>query len=425
MRKSNIRLNEKLKLTLICSFFIFICVTHLHSEDIQCEWKRVERIVAVGDVHGDYDNFITILKQPEIKIIDDEGNWIGGKTHLVQIGDVMDRGNEAKRIFDFLKRLEKEAEAAEGKVHVLIGNHEELNIINRAFEFENYVTVEQFLDFIPNEYRQKREKRIRRKIDDSSLENTNSDSNLHPEIRLFWEDRLKNARQNRKSEAQTQYYKGFIKRYGEWILGFNVVIKINNIIFVHGGISLRNSKKTLKYINERTRLELRESMYQNLGKRPPRTTFRRLEFLYDANSPLWYREYATQEEDVFKDIVTEILNNLKADHIVTAHTPIAVDDVNQMSRYDKRIWIIDTSISDAYEEGGALSALIIEDYGKKIVPWWMSRNDKKQRTSVEYSKQIQEIHWIIHFGMPPFPSYCLNSKDIKKDIVLWGEINEI
>jgi len=413
------RLNEKLKLTLICSLFIFICVTHLHSEDIQCEWTGVERIIAVGDVHGDYDNFITILKQPEIKIIDDALQWIGGKTHLVQIGDVMDRGNEAKRIFDLLKRLEKEAEAAGGKVHVLIGNHEELNIINRAFEFENYVTVEQFIDFIPDEYRQRRERKIRRKIGDIDSEKTNSDSNLHPEIRLFWENRLKTARQNRNSEDQTQYYEGFINRYGEWILGLNVVIKINNIIFVHGGISLRNSKKTLKYINDRTRLELRESMYQNLGKRPSHITSRRLEFLYDANSPLWYREYAMQKEDVFEDIVIEILNNLEAEHMVSAHTPVAIDDAKRMSKFHKRIWIIDTSISDAYEEG-ALSALIIEDYGKKIIPWWKSRNNEKQSASAEHSKHIQEIHWIIHFGVPPFPSYCLKSKTIKKDIFVWG-----
>ena len=419
MRKFNIRFNEKLKLTLICSFIIFICATHLHSEDIQYVWTGVERIVAVGDLHGDYDNFIKILKQPEIKIIDDDGNWIGGKTHLVQIGDVMDRGDEAKDIFDFLKRLAKEAEAAGGKVHILIGNHEELNIINRAFEFENYVTVKQFVDFIPEEYRQKRERKIRRKIGDSNLENTNSDSNLHPEIALFWENRLRTARLNRNSEEQTQYYKGFIDQYGEWILGFNVVIKINNIIFVHGGISRRNSTRTLKYINNRTRLELRESMYQNLGKRSSQITIRRTEFRMQPNGPLWFREYATQKEDVYKDIVVEILNNLQADHMVTAHTPVAIADVNLMSKFDKKIWIIDTSISDAYEEG-ALSALIIEDYGKKIIPWWMSRNNKKQSASVEYSKQIQKIHWIVHLGMPPFPSFCLNSKAIKKDIYVWG-----
>ncbi len=419
MRKFNVRLNEKLKLTLMCSFIIFICVTHLLSEDIQCEWTGVERIIAVGDLHGDYKNFITILKQPEINIIDDGENWIGGKTHLVQIGDIMDRGDEAKDIFEFLKELAIEAEAAGGKVHILIGNHEELNILDRAFEFENYVTVEQFLDFIPDEYRQKRERRIRRKIGDSNLENTNSDSNLHPEIALFWENRLRTARRNRNSEEQTQYYKGFIDQYGEWILGHNVVIKINNIIFVHGGISLRHSKKTLKYINDRMRLELRDSVYQNLGKRPPQTSFIRSEFLYDPNSPLWYREYATQKEEVFKKEVVQILNNLQAENMVTAHTPIAIADVNRMSKFDKKIWIIDTSISDAYEEG-ALSALIIEDYGKSIKPWWMSRNNKKQSASVENSKKIQEIQWMIHLGMPPFPSYCLNSKTIKKDNFVWG-----
>ena len=419
MRKFSFHINEKIKLTLICSLFIFICVTLLHSEDIQCEWTGVKRIVAVGDLHGDYDNFITILRQPKINIIDDEGSWIGGKTHLVQIGDIMDRGNKAREIIEFLKKLAKQAEAAGGKVHMLIGNHEEMNIINRSFEFENYVTVKQFVDFIPDEYRQKRERKIRRKIGDSNLEIVNPDSNLHPEIEQFWENRLKSARQNRNSEEQAQYYKGFLNQYGEWILGLNVVIKINDIIFVHGGISLRNSKKTLKYINDRTRLELREIMYENLGKRPPQTTFKRLEFLYDPNSPLWYREYAMRKEDVFEDIVVQILNNLQAEHMVTAHTPIAIDDVNRMSKFHKKIWIIDTSISDSYEEG-ALSALIIEDYGKSIKPWWRHKNNKKQSPSVENSKKIEKIQWIIQIGMPPFPSYCLSNKAIKKDIYVWG-----
>jgi hypothetical protein len=92
-----------------------------------------------------------------------------------------------------------------------------------------------------------------------------------------------------------------------------------------------------------------------------------------------------------------------------------------MSKFDKKIWIIDTSISEAYEQG-ALSALIIQDYGKKIVPWWKSRNNNKQSVSAGNSKQTQENQWTIHLGMPPFPSYCLNRKAIKKDIFVWGRL---
>lgn len=417
---SDNKMRRKYVPSLILPSLIFILLTGLFAEDIQCVWTDVERIVAVGDVHGDFNNFMRILKF--IDIVDNQNHWKAGKTHLVQIGDVMDRGIEAKRIFDLLRSLEKEAEEAGGKVHVLIGNHEEINIINRAFEVERYVPVKQFVDFLPDEYRQKRERRIRRKLGLNDSDNTDSDSNLHPELYFFWENILKNARKNRNSEEQREYYKGFINTHGNWILENNVVIKINGIIFVHGGISLKNSTKTLKYINDRMRLELKDSMLYFLKNRPPRIMNNSEEFLYDQNSPLWYRRYAVEEEDVFKDIVNEILNNLEADRIVTAHTPVALENVDAMSKYGGKIWIIDTSISEAYGKG-ALSALIIKDYGKSIEPWWMPRPDEKQSASLEYSKQIQEIiHWIAYFGIPPFSGYCLNSNAMEKNVfLLWGK----
>ncbi len=421
--RSDIKMCKKYIPSLLLPLFIFILLTGLFAENIQCVWTGVERIVAVGDLHGDFNNFVRILRFNNI--IDDKNNWAAGKTHLVQIGDVMDRGDHAKRIFDLLENLEIQAEEAGGKVHFLIGNHEELNIMNRAFDFDLYVTVEQFIDFIPDGYRQKREKKIRGKTGNIDSENTNYDFSLHPELLSFWEDILKDAKKKRNSEDQRQYYKGFIDKHGKWILEKNVVIKINNIIFVHGGISLRNSTKTLKYINDNYRLELKESMLQNLNKRLPKIMNHRQEFLYDGYAPLWYREFAQQEGDEFEKIVVEILKNLEAEHMVTAHTPVALENVKDMSKFDGKIWIIDTSISEAYKKG-ALSALIIEDYGKDIKPWWMPRNKEKQSASVEYSKRIQDIiHWIVYFGMPPFFSPSLNNKAIeKKDVFAWGGINE-
>src|SRR5262245_43253405 len=55
-----------------------------------CEFNGVDRILAVGDVHGAYDRFLDILRVAAV--VDDGGQWIGGRTHLVQLGDVLDRG---------------------------------------------------------------------------------------------------------------------------------------------------------------------------------------------------------------------------------------------------------------------------------------------------------------------------------------------
>ena len=57
---------------------------------VQDVWAGVERIVAIGDVHGDYEQFVAVLRSA--KLIDSQESWSGGKTDLVQSGDVLDRG---------------------------------------------------------------------------------------------------------------------------------------------------------------------------------------------------------------------------------------------------------------------------------------------------------------------------------------------
>src|SRR3954454_15567465 len=92
----------------------------------QGEWTGVERVVAVGDVHGDYTDFVSVLRAA--RLIDDKGKWIGGKAHLVQTGDVVDRGADLRKVLDLLMSLEKQAAKAGGQVHALIGNHEAMNL---------------------------------------------------------------------------------------------------------------------------------------------------------------------------------------------------------------------------------------------------------------------------------------------------------
>jgi hypothetical protein len=65
----------------------------------------VERIVAVGDVHGAYDDLIATLQSAGV--IDDGLTWSGGKTHLVFTGDLLDRGARSRDVMDFVMRLEK------------------------------------------------------------------------------------------------------------------------------------------------------------------------------------------------------------------------------------------------------------------------------------------------------------------------------
>ena len=75
------------------------------AADAPCIWTGVERIVAMGDLHGDYDNLLTILKSRKVGLLDENLRWTGGRTHFVQTGDILDRGDRAKDIFDLLIRL--------------------------------------------------------------------------------------------------------------------------------------------------------------------------------------------------------------------------------------------------------------------------------------------------------------------------------
>ena len=83
-------------------------------------------VVVFGDVHGAYTAMRELLQG--IGIIDANEQWIAGDTHLVSIGDLLDRGPDSKLAMDMLMRLQGEARAAGGQVHVLIGNHELMNL---------------------------------------------------------------------------------------------------------------------------------------------------------------------------------------------------------------------------------------------------------------------------------------------------------
>ena len=81
-----------------------------------CEWNNVERVVAIGDVHGAYDRFVEILKVAGI--VDSELRWIGGRTHVVQLGDIVDRGDDSRKALD-LERLASAEKDPEVKASLL------------------------------------------------------------------------------------------------------------------------------------------------------------------------------------------------------------------------------------------------------------------------------------------------------------------
>ena len=103
----------------IVRYILLVLTVVTGSFALQSCWDRVGRIVAVGDVHGDYNQFVKILEGAGL--IDDQLNWTGGKTHLVQIGDVLDRGPDSRAVMNLLISLEQQASISGGYVHCLLG----------------------------------------------------------------------------------------------------------------------------------------------------------------------------------------------------------------------------------------------------------------------------------------------------------------
>lgn len=329
--------------------------------DIPCIWSGIQKIVAVGDLHGDYDNFIEILKGTGL--VGEDLAWAGGTIHLVQTGDILDRGTEARKILDLLIRLEKQASAAGGMVHVLLGNHEEMNIAGIALDYPNYVTVEQFVSFLPDDYRKAKEKEFLRGLPEAErnrLEKEGLSFAENGDLRAYWTRLMR-----RDVEARREYSDGFNGKYGDWLLRKNAVIKINDIIFAHGGVSEKYSTWKIQDLNNDLRQEL--DFFQG-RRRHPQDIARpfRPKIVYDPDSPLWYRGLAGTDEATSNRQVGRILANLNANFMVIGHnyfrygggSPIVTDLTNVRS-YEGRVFIIDTGISHAY--GGVPTALIIND----------------------------------------------------------------
>ncbi len=346
---------------------LLLCGLPLAAKSSSCVWSGVERVVAVGDLHGDYDHFVRILKDPKVGLVDEDLHWTGGRAHLVQIGDVMDRGDRAKEIFDLLMRLEKEAAAAGGMVHVLLGNHEEANMTGIALDYPDYVRVDQFFDFLPASFKKAGQKAYLAQLPAEERDPVKErELDIHADAgwRAYWENVLRETKRAKgRDEAGLAYTEGFNEIYGKWLLGQNVVIKINDVVYVHAGINLKYSTWKLEAINDLYMLELRIFALRHF-RVPSAGRAAEPQMIYAPDSPLRIRQ---DEENTTQEQMDRILTNLGARRLVVGHnflksadslSPIVpAGDIEPL--FGGKVWMIDTGIwSTAY--GGRLYALIVE-----------------------------------------------------------------
>ena len=127
----NLIMDIKLKILVIFFFIIFFYKYFYFDNKIMTNEKNKE-IIIIGDLHGNKDALIAILKNENV--IDKDNNWIPNNKLIIQLGDVIDRGTQSLETLLYLKKIQKQAKS--GQVIRLIGNHE-IMLLQNDFRFIN------------------------------------------------------------------------------------------------------------------------------------------------------------------------------------------------------------------------------------------------------------------------------------------------
>ena len=352
------------------------------ADDAQWQFEGAERVIALADIHGAYDAMVTTLEN--VGVIDQNGAWSAGAGHLVICGDILDRGPDSRPAMDLLMRLESEALAAGGRVHVLIGNHEAMNLVGDL----RYVSKQEFAAFAAEEVAEDRERWFdawARRSENSGLE----------------AEKLKARFDDRFPWGFFAHRRAFASdgKYGAWLLDKPLVVVVNGTAFAHGGISPLVGEIGLSGVNGRLAGDIRryvenletlidaglllptDNFYNHVNRldgfmAAPTTAkatlnaVNRLAELAQSDvhapeGPLWYRGNAHCSRLIEEDRLAETLAAIGAERVVIGHTPTPGRQVLQ--RFEGRIIEIDTGMLNAYYKGRG-HALVLEADDVRVVP---------------------------------------------------------
>jgi len=337
-----------------------------------------ERIVAIGDIHGNYDGFVSILQRAEL--VDDETHWIGGETTFVQTGDIFDRGLEVFKVLDLLMRLEQEAAAAGGKVIVLLGNHEGMNLVGffRDVNPEIYAT---FVDKKSEKRRKAAFKNFKKYWRAKAEEILNAPvAEVPDDVKEQWMTAIPLGWLEYKEALGPEAH------YGSWLHQRPVAVLIDGVLFVHAGVGPDLAGLSVEEINTKvvtelatyerlrklmiadrlvpTTAELASLMNVYLEMDPPDPKYAELAdaeswLVFSEGGPLWFRGGARWDEETETEQIIALLAGVGAEREVNGHT---VQDEGRIEvRFGGRVFLIDTGMLSSVYTGGRPSALVIED----------------------------------------------------------------
>ncbi|MCZ6828970.1 MAG: metallophosphoesterase [Gammaproteobacteria bacterium] len=374
-----------------------------------------ERVVSFADVHGAYDDLVQILQ--EVSVVDANADWSGGKTHLVSTGDLIDRGRDSRKVVELLMKLERQAAAAGGAVHVVLGNHE---VMVMSGDWR-YISVPEYAAFSGEETGAERE----------ALLNEFRDG--HPtmaeeELRLSFEKRFPPG------------FLGLQRAYapdgelGKWLLELPLVLRVNDSLYMHGGISTEIAEQSLDDINRNNKADLKKylqlveslrsagvlSRYVDFwGRRDYLNTrataalaadpkarpdwfqdfleLAELEaaFLFSPQSPIWYRgtAYCHPYAEAFN--TERLLKRSGARRVVIGHTP---NPGAALVRLDGLVIRMDTGMLQSVYKG---KAAVLVQKGEQRYVQYLGRPEQHQPV-VEETQLTQTLSGISDAEMEAF-----------------------
>ena len=329
--------------------------------DSEYRFADARRVVVFADVHGGYTELLSVLN--ETGIIDNAQHWRGGESHLVSTGDLIDRGPGSRQVLDLLMRLEQEAQKAGGAVHVLLGNHEVMNLVGDL----RYVPAAEFASFAGPEDTKLREDTWQRVL-------AQEPAAVRAEFDAAFPPGYFGRRQAFSPEGQ----------YGRWLLTKPFVITVNDTAFVHGGLpemvtrlGLEATNQTLhaqlaEYLQKVQAIETEQHLARPVGfnelpkvlasagaEEASKTllTMQNTE-VFTSQGPTWFRGQALCYPYTEAENLDAVLKKLSVARVVEGHTPSQNGKV--LSRFDGRVVLLDTGMLRS-EYNGHPAAFVFEN----------------------------------------------------------------
>jgi calcineurin-like phosphoesterase family protein len=275
-------------------------------------WKlpAPARIVAVGDLHGDFAATKRALRLAGV--LDDSGHWSGGDTMLVQTGDILDRGDGEQAMLDLFEQLRDEAQKAGGSVQVVNGNHE---LMNAVFDFR-YVTPGGFSDF----------------------EDAPGVDEHDPRVAALPPEQRARASAFRPGGP-----------YAKKLAALPVVLEVGDTVFVHGGVLPKHVDYGIERMN-------REVSAWLLGRDPAGAMM-----VKSTDSPVWSRHYSDEPDEADCKLLDEALQKMGAARMVVGHTV----QRTATPACGEKVWRIDVGLAALY--GGPTEVLEITREGVRVL----------------------------------------------------------